>query len=198
MRLPFRFGCAALAALLLMTGCYAVTLDRDLNLTPEMFARRQMQTRRLDTADKEKTMRAIIATLQDLGFMLDRADSTLGVVTASKARADSMQMQVYASLRITVTVRPRGERQLLVRASAEYQRSPVTEAKPYQNFFNSLEKAMSPEAHQVDSPRLTGQQADGSAFACEQEACEERKSRSEEERTRSSTFHSALHNFPAS
>jgi len=26
----------------------------------------------------------------------------------------------------------------------------VTDAKPYQNFFNSLEKAMFPEAHQVD------------------------------------------------
>jgi hypothetical protein len=29
-------------------------------------------------------------------------------------------------------------------------RAPVTEAKPYQNFFNSLEKAMFLEAHQVD------------------------------------------------
>jgi len=26
----------------------------------------------------------------------------------------------------------------------------VTDAKPYRNFFNSLEKAMFPEAHQVD------------------------------------------------
>jgi hypothetical protein len=111
---------------------------------------RNIQSRAFDTTDKEKTMRAIIATLQDLGFMLDRADYTLGVVTASKARADTMQMQVYATLRITVTVRPRGEKQLLVRASAEYQRSPVTDAKPYQNFFNSLEKAMFLEAHQVD------------------------------------------------
>jgi len=49
-----------------------------------------------------------------------------------------------------VTVRPRGEKQLLVRCNAEYLRSPVTDAKPYQNFFNSLEKAMFLEAHQVD------------------------------------------------
>jgi hypothetical protein len=95
-------------------------------------------------------MRAIIATLQDLGFMLDRADYTLGVVTASKGRGDSMQMQVPATLRVTVTVRPRGEKQLMVRANAEYQRGPVTDPKPYQNFFNSLEKAMFLEAHQVD------------------------------------------------
>jgi hypothetical protein len=38
----------------------------------------------------------------------------------------------------------------MVRANAEYQRGPVTDSKPYQNFFNSLEKAMFLEAHQVD------------------------------------------------
>jgi hypothetical protein len=134
---------------LLVTAC-ATTQDHLLDMTTSQVQLRSIQSRAFDTTDKEKTMRAIIATLQDLGFMLDRADYTLGVVTASKARADSVQMQVYASLRITVTVRPRGEKQLLVRASAEYLRSPVTDAKPYQNFFNSLEKAMFLEAHQVD------------------------------------------------
>ena len=134
---------------LLVTAC-ATTQDHLLDMNTSQVQLRNIQSRAFDTTDKEKTMRAIIATLQDLGFMLDRADYTLGVVTASKARADSMQMQVYATLRVTVTVRPRGEKQLLVRASAEYQRSPVTDAKPYQNFFNSLEKAMFLEAHQVD------------------------------------------------
>lgn len=133
----------------LVTAC-ATTQDHLLDMNTSQVQLRSIQSRAFDTTDKEKTMRAIIATLQDLGFMLDRADYTLGVVTASKARADSVQMQVYASLRITVTVRPRGEKQLLVRASAEYLRSPVTDAKPYQNFFNSLEKAMFLEAHQVD------------------------------------------------
>ncbi len=133
----------------LVTAC-ATTQDHLLDMNTSQVQLRSIQSRAFDTTDKEKTMRAIIATLQDLGFMLDRADYTLGVVTASKARADSVQMQAYASLRITVTVRPRGEKQLLVRASAEYLRSPVTDAKPYQNFFNSLEKAMFLEAHQVD------------------------------------------------
>lgn len=133
----------------LVTAC-ATTQDHLLDMNTSQVQLRSIQSRAFDTTDKEKTMRAIIATLQDLGFMLDRADYTLGVVTASKARADSVQMQVYASLRITVTVRPRGEKQLLVRASAEYLRNPVTEARPYQNFFNSLEKAMFLEAHQVD------------------------------------------------
>ncbi len=126
------------------------THDRLLDMDTSQVQLRSIQSRAFDTTDKERTMRAVIATLQDLGFMLDRADYTLGVVTASKGRADIYQLQAPATLRITVTVRPRGERQLLVRASAEYQRSPVTDPKPYQNFFNSLEKAMFLEAHQVD------------------------------------------------
>jgi hypothetical protein len=132
---------------LLLTAC-ATTHDRLLDMETSQVQLRSIQSRAFDTTDKEKTMRAIIATLQDLGFMLDRADYTLGVVTASKARADAIQAP--ASLRVTVTVRPRGEKQLLVRANAEYMRAPVTDAKPYQNFFNSLEKAMFLEAHQVD------------------------------------------------
>ncbi|HEX9157533.1 MAG TPA: hypothetical protein VF827_05900 [Syntrophales bacterium] len=136
-----------LIPLFLLTAC-ATTHDRLLDMDTSQVQLRSIQSRAFDTTDKEKTMRAIIATLQDLGFMLDRADYTLGVVTASKARADVMQ--VPAALRVTVTVRPRGEKQLLVRANAEYQRGPVTEPKPYQNFFNSLEKAMFLEAHQVD------------------------------------------------
>ena len=138
-----------LIPLLLLAGCMT-THDRLLDMDTSQVQLRSIQSRAFDTTDKEKTMRAIIATLQDLGFMLDRADYTLGVVTASKGRADSMQMQVPATLRVTVTVRPRGEKQLLVRANAEYQRGAVTEPKPYQNFFNSLEKAMFLEAHQVD------------------------------------------------
>jgi len=136
-----------LIPLLLLAGCVS-THDRLLDMDTSQVQLRSIQSRAFDTTDKEKTMRAVIATLQDLGFMIDRADYTLGVVAASKARAEAMQMP--GSLRITVTVRPRGEKQLLVRAYAEYQRQPVTEPKPYQNFFNSLEKAMFLDAHQVD------------------------------------------------
>ena len=77
--------------LLLVTAC-ATTHDRLLDMDTSQVQLRSIQSRAFDTTDKEKTMRAIIATLQDLGFMLDRADYTLGVVTASKARADAMQV----------------------------------------------------------------------------------------------------------
>ena len=88
---------------------------------------RSIQTRAFDTTDKTKTLRTIMSTLQDLGFVLDKADVTLGTVSATKLKG-------YA-LRITVTVRPRGETQLLVRANAQYNIHPVTDPKPYQQFF---------------------------------------------------------------
>jgi hypothetical protein len=83
-----------------------------------------------------------MATLQDLGFVIDKADATLGTVSATKLKR-------YA-LRMTVTVRPRGETQLLVRANAQYDVQSVTDPEPYQQFFTSLEKAMFLTAHQAD------------------------------------------------
>jgi len=103
---------------------------------------RSIQTRVFDTRDKAKGLRTVIATLQDLDFVIDDADDVLGAVSATK-------LNRYA-LRITVTVRPREERQLLVRASIQYGNKPVHDSETYQQFFISLEKAMFLTAHQVD------------------------------------------------
>jgi hypothetical protein len=127
-------------AAILVAGC-ATTQDRLLDVDTSQVQLRSIQTRAFDTTDKEKTMRAVIATLQDLDFIIDRADLTLGVLSATKASS---------MLRVTVTVRPRGETQLMVRINAQHGLNPVTEPKPYQNFFAALERAMFLEAHQVD------------------------------------------------
>jgi hypothetical protein len=103
---------------------------------------RQIQSRAFDTTELEKTVRTVIATLQDLGFVIDKADKELGTVSATK-------LDGYA-LRMTVTVNPRGEKQLVVRASAQYNITPVTEPLPYQQFFVALEKAMFLTAQSVD------------------------------------------------
>ena len=123
------------------TGC-ATTQQRLLDSESSQVQLRSIQTRAFDTKDKEKTLRTVMSTLQDLGFVLDRADATLGTVSATKLKG-------YA-LRMTVTVRPRGETQLLVRANAQYNVQPVTDPEPYQQFFASLEKAMFLTAHQAD------------------------------------------------
>jgi hypothetical protein len=103
---------------------------------------RAIQTRAFDTTDDEMMLRTIIATLQDLGFIIDKADDVLGTVSGTK-------LDRYA-LRMTVSVRPRGHTQLLVRANAQYEIYAVEDPEPYQQFFESLSKALFLTAHQVD------------------------------------------------
>ena len=103
---------------------------------------RAIQTRAFDTTDDKMMLRTIIATLQDLGFIIDKADDVLGTVSGTK-------LDRYA-LRMTVSVRPRGSTQLLVRASAQYEIYAVEDPEPYQQFFESLSKALFLTAHQVD------------------------------------------------
>ena len=103
---------------------------------------RSYQTRAFDTTDKAKLQRTVIATLQDLGFVIDQADEDIGSVTGTKISG--------YTIRMTVIVRPRGETQLLVRANAYYNVDPIEDPGPYQDFFTSLGKAMFLTAHQVD------------------------------------------------
>ena len=90
-----------------------------------------MQTRAFDTTDRKKTLRTVIATLQDLGFVVDKADDELGTVSGTKLNG-------YA-LRMTVTVRPRGKSQTLVRANSTYNVTPVEDPAPYQQFFELVD-----------------------------------------------------------
>lgn len=103
---------------------------------------RSYQSRVFDTADRRQTLRTVIAALQDLGFVIDDADATLGTVSATK-------LDIYA-LSVTATVRARGESQTVVRLNATRGLSAVKDPVPYQDFFAVLEKAMFLTAHQVD------------------------------------------------
>ncbi|HQR49286.1 MAG TPA: hypothetical protein PL152_08110 [Steroidobacteraceae bacterium] len=127
--------------LALVAGC-APSTEAVLETGQSAVALRSFQQRAFDTTDKEKTMRSVIATLQDLSFVVDKADLELGTVSATK-------LSGY-QLRITVTVRPRGDTQMLVRANAQYMDKAVEDPKPYQDFFTALEKSMFLTAHQVD------------------------------------------------
>lgn len=96
---------------------------------------RTMQSRVFDTSDKMTTMRTVIGTLQDLSFVIDKADSNLGTVTATKLGGNG-------GLRMTVMVQPKGEKQMRVRANAQLGVQAIEDPLPYQAFFQSLEKGM--------------------------------------------------------
>ncbi len=132
----------AVFALLALAACQTNSRDQILATEKSQVALRSIQQRAFDTTDKETTLRNVIATLQDLGFVIDKADDTLGSVSGTK-------LEGY-QLRITVTVRPRGQTQLLVRANAQYNLTAVEDPEPYQQFFTALERSMFLTAHNVD------------------------------------------------
>ena len=135
-------ACCVLIAVAIL-GCQTgSSKDQLLQTDKSQVELRQIQSRAFDTVEREKTLRTVMATLQDLGFVIDKSDATLGMISATKL--DGYQ------LKMTVTIRPRGDKQLLIRANAQFGLKAVEDPVPYQNFFTSLSKAMFLEAHGVD------------------------------------------------
>jgi hypothetical protein len=131
-----------LIAVLMLTGC-ASTSQKAFVTNESQVQLRSIQTRAFDTTDKKMMMQTIISTMQDLDFVIDKADFMLGSVTGSKFLG-------YAVVTMTVTVRQRGDKQLLVRANAQHGIKSVEDAETYQDFFVGLEKSLFLTAHQVD------------------------------------------------
>jgi len=100
-----------------------------------------MQSRVFDITDHNGLLRTIIATFQDLGFVIDDAEESLGTVSGTKRSG--------YSLRMTVSIRPRGTRQMIVRSNIQYNLQTIEEPEPYQYFFSTLSKALFIEAQPV-------------------------------------------------
>ncbi len=130
-----------LLCLALAGGC-ATTAPADVVGGGTQLAIRQIQTRQYDSLDKPMTMRAVIATLQDLGFTIDQADIDLGTITATRLHEYTMRM--------TVTVVGKGDARISVRANARIDENSVTDAATYQDFFVVLDKAMFLTRNNVD------------------------------------------------
>lgn len=134
----------AMAVLLvgsISTGC-ASSRSKLLETGQSQVQMRSIQTRVFDTTDQIATLRAVMATLQDLGFVIDNADADLGSVSATKLD--------HYRMRMTVSVRPRGEAQTMVRANAELNQRAVNDPGPYQQFFDALSKSLFLAAQQVE------------------------------------------------
>jgi len=125
-----------------LSGCATTAADA-LKANESQVQLRSIQTRVFDTTDKKKMLQTVISTMQDLDFVIDKADFTLGSVTGSKFLEQTV-------ITMSVTVRPRGEKQLLVRANAQYGVSSVEDPGTYQDFFTALEKSIFLTAQQVD------------------------------------------------
>lgn len=126
--------------LLLLGGCAAQTAA--ITAGGSQVELRQIQTREYETLDKRGALRSVVATLQDLGFVIDKADYELATISATK-------LQDY-EIRMTVTVREREGKRLAVRANARFNEKPIEDPNAYQDFFVALDKAMFLTLHEVD------------------------------------------------
>ncbi|MDD5130939.1 MAG: hypothetical protein PHS66_07845 [Candidatus Omnitrophica bacterium] len=135
--------CLIVPLVILIFGCTTTPIEHILDLSENQLKLRSIQTRSFDTADKERMMRSVIATLQDLEFVVNKADDELGIVTGTKFSGNQV-------IKMTVIVRSKNDKQLLVRANAQYGIEAINTPEPYQDFFDALSKAVFLSAQNID------------------------------------------------
>ena len=134
--------------LLLLAGCAAPTAA--VTAGGNQAELRQMQTREYQPLDRRSAMRSVIATLQDLGFVIDRAEYELGLMTATRFEEKAGPRIDNHIVRVTVTVTERAEQRVTVRANARYGETAIEDPEAYQDFFAALDKSLFLTANRVD------------------------------------------------
>ncbi|MCP3903092.1 MAG: hypothetical protein GY715_05590 [Planctomycetes bacterium] len=112
----------------------------------EQASLRAMQTRSYAVTDERLILRTIIATLQDLGFVINDGNAELGLVSGTRL--------IGGAVRIMVTIRADGPSRTLVRASAQYSSgygfTVVIDPQTYEEFFNALSRSLALEGQPVE------------------------------------------------
>ncbi len=137
-----RFPIFPLLLLPLLGGCQWDSRQQVLGTTNTQAAQRAISTRAFDTKDRVKVFQAVIATLQDLGFVVDRADEVLGTVSATRFGSDLV--------RFTVTVRSGGASRTIVRASGQINQHDLSDPAPFQRFYDAMSQALFLQANEID------------------------------------------------
>jgi hypothetical protein len=119
-------------------GCTPQPSEDLLAPTAAQMRLRSLQSRTFDVKDRPLAMRGVIGALQDLGFTIERADESLGLVTAARFAEPNF----YDVVGVTVTVRQQAEGRFLIRVNAIYNNKLVDDPKVYQNFFATLERSL--------------------------------------------------------
>ena len=130
---------AGLLTALVLAACATPKPSPDILAPTEAQTKmRSYQTRTFDVADRQVAMRAVLGVLQDLGFIVERANEPLGLITAARF-AEPNYSDVVA---VTVTIRTAAQGQAEIRVNAVHNNRPVVEPEPYQRFFAALERSL--------------------------------------------------------
>ena len=126
--------------LTLSLNACVTTRDNILGTPHTQVQMRNYQSRSFDTSNKTMVMQALLSTMQDLGFMIEKTDEKLGLVSGTSFSNGS---------KVTATVRTQGKK-TIVRLNAQSGYSAIYNPITYQNFFNSLEQSLFLEANEVE------------------------------------------------
>lgn len=147
---------------------------------PSQVKLRAAQSRVFEDADRLQILTAVVATMQDLGFMIEEVDERLGLVYGRRFDPlesswiddpsyhlyDERRMLVFTRamlgwgpfehrsnlVRLTVTVRKRNDAQMVVRASGQFCLRAVEDPAAYQRFFAAVAQKLSRAAQPFAEP----------------------------------------------
>ncbi|MBM3592977.1 MAG: hypothetical protein FJX32_09940 [Alphaproteobacteria bacterium] len=126
----------------MIAACQMDSRQQVLATSNTQAAQRAISTRSFDTGDQPRVFQATIAALQDLGFVVDRADAVLGTVSATRYGGNL--------IRLTVSLRQISPRQTVVRASGQINQVALSDPEPFQRFFEALSQALYLAANPIE------------------------------------------------
>lgn len=133
----------------ILTACQAAPKESLLLSKKSPIEIRAMQSREFASSDRNTVIRAVISTMQDLGYTLEKVDASSGAVTGTK----------LAQLKLSASIYPEGLSQTIVRANALVLIKPIwhqVDAPEFyqRDFFDPLSKSLILVPNTSTSPQL--------------------------------------------
>ena len=138
--MPDSFKIVLIATCLLMQACSTgrQKLSNELlSLPKNQMKIRHAQTRTFDIQDQNQVLRGVIAALQDMGYIIERINNTMGLVTAGKL--DSKGSGV---IELTVMVQTAANQHTAIRVNALHNTKTIEDPEVYQRFFTIVERSL--------------------------------------------------------
>ncbi|WP_118138761.1 hypothetical protein [Oceanicella sp. SM1341] len=124
----------------LIAGCQMNSTQQVLQSTRSQAAQRVISTREYDTADRDAVLQAVVSTLQDLEYVIDRVDPILGTVSATRYGRDLSRLTVSIRESSGVTI---------VRASGQTNQTEISDPLAFESFYDSLSQSLFLQPHNV-------------------------------------------------